>query len=60
MMSWVSKMPRLHDVGDAAIDNHAGVEDVGLAAFNLFGELHVGDDEAKIVLRSASNKLMQM
>ena len=32
MISWPSKMSRLHHVGDPAVDHHAGVEDAGLAA----------------------------
>src|SRR5439155_9675429 len=42
---------RLDQVGDAAVDHHAGVEDVGLEALHFLREFDVGNDEAEIVLR---------
>ncbi len=51
MINWLSKQVGLDHVGDPAVDDHAGVEDVGPAALDLLGELDVGDDEAEVVLR---------
>ena len=40
----------LDDVGDPAVDHHAGVEHVRLEPFDFLGELDVGNDEAEVVL----------
>ena len=43
--------PRITNIGNPAVDNYAGVEHEWAAAFNLFGEFDIGNDEAEFVLR---------
>jgi len=40
-----------HQVGNAAVNNHAGIQNVRFKPFDLLGKLHVRNDEAKVIFR---------
>src|SRR5262249_53459104 len=42
--------PRITNIGNAAVDDDARVQDQRSGPLDLFGEFHVGNDEAKFVL----------
>ncbi len=41
---------RLHHIRDAAVDDHAGIQNEWLEPFNLFAEFDIGNNKAKIIL----------
>ena len=45
------EQPRLGQIGDPAVDDHAGVEQQRPRALHLLGEFHVRNDETKVAAR---------